>query len=98
LAAAPLKTDLLVSAPAADPAAAHRLLTLGWRPGAPVRVIRRTGGGARVIALSGARVAIGHQLAQTLRVSLAPNELAGVDWGTEVASPVTAALAPVVAG
>jgi Fe2+ transport system protein FeoA len=68
LAEAPLRRALVVTAGPADSPAAHRLLTLGWRPGAATRVIRQTTGGARVIDLSGARVAIGGPLSKDLWV------------------------------
>jgi Fe2+ transport system protein FeoA len=69
LSAAPLRRPLIVADTPDDPDCAHRLLTLGWRPGAHVAVIRQTTGGARVVALSGARVAIGGPLARTLHVT-----------------------------
>jgi Fe2+ transport system protein FeoA len=71
LAQAPLRTPLVVATAPVDAVAAHRLLTLGWRPGAQLSVIRHSSGGARVVALSGARVAIGGPLARTLAVEVA---------------------------
>jgi Fe2+ transport system protein FeoA len=62
---------LVVTAAASDPTASHRLLTLGWRPGAHVSVIRHSSGGARIVALSGARVAIGGPLCRALKVAVA---------------------------
>ncbi|MDR1808429.1 MAG: ferrous iron transport protein A [Propionibacteriaceae bacterium] len=75
LAEAPLRRPLVIAAAPEDPAAAQRLMTLGWRPGAPTEVIRRTTGGARVIDLSGARIAVGGPLSKTLQVR--PAEEAG---------------------
>jgi Fe2+ transport system protein FeoA len=68
---APVQTPLVIASAPADPAAAHRLSTLGWRPGAPTAVLRRSSGGARVVTLGGARVAIGGPLARDLAVSVA---------------------------
>jgi len=77
LAAAAPRQPLVVDAPAVDPAAAHRLMTLGWRPGARVQIIRRTLGGAHIIALAGARVAVGRRLAKELQVRPVSPEAAG---------------------
>ncbi|MDR1079192.1 MAG: FeoA domain-containing protein [Propionibacteriaceae bacterium] len=71
LSSAPPRTPLTVLSTPDDPALAARLLALGWRPGAKIAVIRRSGGGARVIELSGARVAIGGPLARRLAVEVA---------------------------
>ncbi|MDR1077504.1 MAG: ferrous iron transport protein A [Propionibacteriaceae bacterium] len=93
LSTAPFHHPLAVVAAADDPAAAHRLLALGWRPGAGVSVVKATVGGARVIALGGARVAIGGPLAKTLRVALV--DAAAAAPSTATAEPATAELAPV---
>ncbi|MDR1448877.1 MAG: FeoA domain-containing protein [Propionibacteriaceae bacterium] len=71
LAEAPLRTSLTVVTAPAEAAAAQRLLALGWRPGSRISVIRRSSGGARIVALSGARVAIGGPLARSLAVTAA---------------------------
>ncbi|MDR1264715.1 MAG: FeoA domain-containing protein [Propionibacteriaceae bacterium] len=98
LSTAPFHQPLAVVAAADDPAAAHRLLALGWRPGAGVSVVKATVGGARVIALGGARVAIGGTLAKTLRVALVDAAAAGPSTTTAepaVSGPAVAGLAPV---
>lgn len=41
-----------------DPARVRRLAELGLRPGAKVRVLRRTAGGGRVVAIGDDRVAL----------------------------------------
>jgi Fe2+ transport system protein FeoA len=57
----------VASAPS-DPALAHRLMTLGGRPGPLVRVVEKASGGARVIDLGGSRIAVSQTLARTLEV------------------------------
>ncbi|MDR1386600.1 MAG: ferrous iron transport protein A [Propionibacteriaceae bacterium] len=70
LSSAPTGTPLTVLSTPADPDVSARLLALGWRLGAQIAVVRRSGGGARVIELSGARVAIGGPLARHLAVKV----------------------------
>ena len=65
---APLDTFCTVSTMSSDPVVAHRMMTLGWRPGAQVRVMKKASGGAKIIELSGSRVAISRALASTLCV------------------------------
>lgn len=48
----------------------RRLAQLGLRPGAEVRVVMRTSGGGRVVAVAGSRVALDHATAQRLRVTI----------------------------
>ncbi|MDR0959337.1 MAG: ferrous iron transport protein A [Propionibacteriaceae bacterium] len=67
---APVDVPVVVVPAPEGTSAAHRLATLGWRPGAVVSVIRRTAGGARVVSVGGARVAIGHTLAHRLLVEV----------------------------
>jgi Fe2+ transport system protein FeoA len=71
LSEAPLGVPLVVAARPGDSPVAQRLVTLGWRPGAPTKVIRTTIGGARVVDLAGARIAIGGPLAKMLQVAAA---------------------------
>ncbi|MDR0284458.1 MAG: ferrous iron transport protein A [Propionibacteriaceae bacterium] len=65
---APVDEPLVIAATAADPRLAHRLMTLGWRAGSPVRVLKTAAGGAKVLDLGGSRIAVGRGLARTLTV------------------------------
>lgn len=47
---------------------ARRLLRLGLRPGARLRLLQRLAGGGRVVSVEGARVALGHALLEKLTV------------------------------
>ncbi|HQR80847.1 MAG TPA: FeoA family protein [Actinomycetota bacterium] len=51
---------------AGDSAIRRRLAEMGVRPGAQIRVLYRTTGGARVIAVEGARVALDADLARAV--------------------------------
>ncbi|MCL2735894.1 MAG: ferrous iron transport protein A [Propionibacteriaceae bacterium] len=59
---------LVVASSPTDPVVARRMMTLGWRVGEQVRVVRRAVGGALVLDLDGARIAVGGTLARTLTV------------------------------
>lgn len=60
-------------APASGPGG-RRLAQLGLRAGAEVVVTMRTSGGGRVVAVSGARIALDQATAQRLRVTV-PEEV-----------------------
>ena len=69
---APLNTTLvLVGSTNLDDAQARRLSALGLRTGAQVRLVQRLAGGARVVAVAGARVAIGAKIHDKLNVEAA---------------------------
>ncbi len=69
---APLNTTLvLVGSTNLDDAQARRLSALGLRTGAQVRLVQRLAGGARVVAVAGARVAIGAKILDKLNVEAA---------------------------
>ena len=68
---APLDYPMIIAASSSDPVVAHRMMTLGWRVGGQVRVVRRTAGGATVVDLNGSRVAVSRALARTLCVEAA---------------------------
>jgi len=65
---APTGSALVIAGTSANPHLAHRLMTLGWRVGAGVRIVRKSVSGARIIDLNGARVAVSRDLAGTLLV------------------------------
>ncbi len=65
---APVDQAVIIAGTCPDPATARRLTGLGWRPGGRVRVVGRAAGGAHVIELNEARVAISRRLARTLTV------------------------------
>ena len=68
---APLDYPLIIAATAADPAVAHRMMTLGWRVGGQVRVVKKAAGKATIVDLNGSRVAVSDALARTLCVEAA---------------------------
>jgi len=68
---APLDQPLIIAATAADPVVAHRMMTLGWRVGGQVRVVKKAAGKATVVDLNGSRVAVSEDLARTLCVEAA---------------------------
>ncbi|MDR0489089.1 MAG: ferrous iron transport protein A [Propionibacteriaceae bacterium] len=68
LAKAPLNSTFTIINVPTDPVVAHRMMTLGWRPGAQVRVMKKASGGAKIIDLNGSRVAVSGALARTLCV------------------------------
>ncbi len=55
---APLGAPLVLRSLDVQPAIGRRLAQLGLRRGTPVTVLRRIGGGGRVLAVAGARVAV----------------------------------------
>jgi len=65
---APLDQLLVIAATSADPVVAHRMMTLGWRIGGQVRVVKNAAGGAKIVDLNGSRVAVSRALARTLCV------------------------------
>jgi len=69
--AAPLDQPLIIAATATDPVVAHRMMTLGWRVGGQVRVVKKAAGKATVVDLNGSRVAVSKDLARTLCVEAA---------------------------
>lgn len=69
LAEAPLAASLtLLTVPDVH---ARQLSRLGLRPGAALTVLRRSTGGGRVVAVAGARVALGSALLAGLRAEVA---------------------------
>lgn len=68
---APIGSKLTLVAAHAEPGLCRRLATLGMRCGAPVRVVSRTSGGGRVVAVAGSRVALDRSLMQQLEVRAA---------------------------
>lgn len=68
LAQAPGDAVFTIASVACDPDVAHRMMTLGWRQGEPVRVMQKAAGGAKVIDLGGSRIAVSAKLARTLLV------------------------------
>ncbi|HOB06303.1 MAG TPA: FeoA family protein [Propionibacteriaceae bacterium] len=65
---APAGSPLHVLETSSDLTARRRLAAQGIRVGATVSVVRRAAGGGLVVAVAGARVAIGQSLARTLIV------------------------------
>ncbi len=65
---APLNEPLELVDTDLEPVAARRLLRLGLRPGARLRLVQRLSGGGRVVSVEGARVALGHAVLSRLRV------------------------------
>lgn len=72
LSAAPPAGLLHVVATPSDPALRRRLQDQGLRPGTPLTVVRRTAGGGLVVAVAGARLALGRDLARCLLVETRP--------------------------
>ena len=68
MAAAPLRTPLLLVDCATEPDLAVRLSTLGLRRGAHVELVQRTSGGGRVVAVADSRIALDASVARRLRV------------------------------
>ena len=76
LRAAPLGRRLVITTLSVDDVAPlRRLAELGLRPGAPVRCVRRTAGGGRILDIAGSRVAVGHDLLE--RITVAPADPGG---------------------
>ncbi len=65
-------TDAVLVAVPGEPSLRRRLQAQGLRPGAPLTVVRRSAGGGRVVAVAGARVALGKILARQLTVEVRP--------------------------
>ena len=57
-----------VSTVNAEPTLCRRLAEMGVRPGAHIRVLHRTSGGGRVIAVGGARLALDAKMAAVITV------------------------------
>jgi len=66
---APVGQWLTVHVAAGDAPPARHLANLGWRAGAPVRIIQATVAGGRVVDLDGGRVALSGQIARRLQVA-----------------------------
>ncbi len=58
--------SVVVTGVGGDPAVRRRLAEMGVRAGARIRVLHRSSGGGRVLAVEGARVAIDAQLAAAI--------------------------------
>lgn len=70
LAAAPLATPLHLTGTPGESSLRRRLQAQGLRAGSTFSVVRRTAGGGLIIAVAGARVALGRDLAASLRVEV----------------------------
>ena len=68
MAHAPLHSSFTIASLPSDPQVAHRMMTLGWRRGGQVQVVKKAAGGAKVIDLGGSRIAVSGALARTLLV------------------------------
>ncbi|MCL1840714.1 MAG: ferrous iron transport protein A [Propionibacteriaceae bacterium] len=68
LATAPLRTPLTVVACLTDQGLRSRVSTLGLRGGARCEVVRQTLGGARIVAVEGARIAMDTSMLNMLMV------------------------------
>jgi len=68
---APLHQTLVLTGSSLEPAQTRRLSSLGLRQGAQLRLVQRLAGGARVVAVAGARVALGSALLDGLTVEAA---------------------------
>lgn len=66
LADAPIGAELTLALCLAEPWLRSRLATLGLRCGAPIQVIRKTGGGGRIIGVAGARIALDRSVVASL--------------------------------
>ena len=67
---APLSTPLQLVSTSDDANVRRRLQSQGLRCGAIFSVVRRTAGGGLVVAVAGARVALGQRLTRALRVEV----------------------------
>ncbi|MBI1376836.1 MAG: ferrous iron transport protein A [Frankiales bacterium] len=70
---APAGVAVLVTGSGADPALARRLAELGVRPGAVVVPLGRTAGGARVVAVDDARLALARRVLRRVGVEPVPH-------------------------
>jgi ferrous iron transport protein A len=61
-----------VTAVTAQPTVRRRLAEMGIRPGCHIRVLHRTTGGGRVVAVGGARVALDSSLAAAVETDRRP--------------------------
>jgi ferrous iron transport protein A len=68
---APLNRTLVLVGSSLDATQTRRLSALGLRAGAQLRLVQRLAGGARVVAVAGARVALGASLLDGLTVEAA---------------------------
>jgi len=68
---APLNQTLVLTGSDLDAHQVRRLSSLGLRAGAQLRLVQRLAGGARVVAVAGARVALGSKLLDRLTVEAA---------------------------
>lgn len=68
---APLHHNLVLVGSTLDAAQRRRLSSLGLRLGAQLRLVQRLAGGARVVAVAGARVALGAAVLDGLDVQAA---------------------------
>jgi len=68
---APLHHNLVLVGSTLDAAQRRRLSSLGLRLGAQLRLVQRLAGGARVVAVAGARVALGAAVLDGLDVEAA---------------------------
>lgn len=69
LADAPQRRPLVIVETSAARHVARRLASLGLRRGAQIEIVQRTAGGGRLVAVSGARVALGEDLLDDFRVT-----------------------------
>jgi len=68
---APLHEPLVLVGTSLDGHHARRLSSLGLRPGAQLWIVQRLAGGGRVVAVAGARVALGVPILDGLTVESA---------------------------
>lgn len=66
---APLRTPLTLESATCDLSATRHLAALGLRPGARVECLHTTGGGGRVVAVAGSRIALGIAILRHLVVA-----------------------------
>jgi len=59
--------SVVVTGVGADPAVRRRLAEMGVRPGARIRILHRSAGGGRVLAVDGARIAVDAHLAASIQ-------------------------------
>jgi ferrous iron transport protein A len=61
---------VLIAGPTLDARQARRLVELGLRPGATVRVMMRTAGGGRVLGVDNLRIVLDHSTLRAIPVTL----------------------------
>lgn len=59
---APIGVELTFASVEGNPPLCRRLSALGFRRGAPVRVVQRVAGGGRIVDIAGSRIALGRQI------------------------------------